>query len=104
VILSAFLIGLTLGLVGLFVAIVRGVALWRQGKRSGGAITDELERFEERAARTEELLADAERASRDLQAALVRLRVSRARLQVLLDSLDQAQRGTRWLRVFLPSR
>jgi hypothetical protein len=99
VILTAFLIGLTLGLVGVFVAVIRGVALWRQGKRSGGAITGELERFEERSARTERLLADVERAS---QAAVERLRISRARLQVLIDSLETAQRRTRWLRVFLP--
>jgi hypothetical protein len=104
VVLTAFLIGLVLGLVGLFVVIVRGVALWRQGKRTGGAITSELELFEERAAHTEELLAEAERASHDLQAAAERLRVSRARLQVLLASLDTAKRRTRWLRVFLPAR
>ena len=103
-ILSAFLIGLALTLVGLFVVAVRGVALWKQGKRTGGAITSELERFEERSARTEQLLAEAERASQELQTALERLRISRARLQVLLDSLETAQRRTRWLRVFLPSR
>ena len=31
-ILTAFLVGLTLTLVGLFVAAIRGFALWRQGK------------------------------------------------------------------------
>ena len=103
-VLTAFLTGLVLGLVGLFVVIVRGIALWRQGKRTGGAITSELDLFEERSARTEELLAEAERASGDLQAAAERLRVSRARLQVLLASLDAAKRRTRWLRVFLPAR
>jgi hypothetical protein len=104
VILFAFLVGLTLALAGVLVATVRGVALWKHGKRSGGAITSELELFEERSARTEQLLADAERASGDLQAALERFRVSRARLQVLLDSIETAQRRTRWLRVFLPTR
>jgi hypothetical protein len=104
VVLTAFLIGLVLGLVGLFVVVVRGIALWRQGKRTGSAITSELDLFEERSARTEQLLAEAERASRDLQAAAERLRVSRARLQVLLASLDTAKRRTRWLRVFLPAR
>lgn len=101
-ILTAFLVGLTLSLVGLFVVVVRGVALFRQGKRTGRAITGELARFEERSARSEELLADADRASQDLQAAIERLRISRARLQVLLASLETAQRRTRWLRVFLP--
>jgi len=104
VVLTAFLIGLVLGLAGVFVGVIRGIALWRQGKRTGGAITKELDRFEERAARTEQLLAEAERASHELQAAAERLRVSRARLQVLLASLDTAKRRTRWLRVFLPAR
>jgi len=104
VVLTAFLVGLVLGLAGIFVVLVRGIALWRQGKRTGGAITKELDLFEERAARTEQLLAEAELASRDVQAAAERLRVSRARLQVLLASLDTAKRRTRWLRVFLPLR
>jgi hypothetical protein len=104
VVLSAFLFGLTLSLVGIFVAAVRGLALWRDGKRTGGAFTSELALFEERAARAEQLLAEADRANQDLQAATERLRISRARLDVLLGSLDEAQRKTRWLRAFLPVR
>jgi hypothetical protein len=104
VVLTAFLIGLVLGVVGLFVVVIHGVALWKQGKRTGKAITSELALFDERSARTEQLFADAERAQADLQAATERLRVSRAQLQVLLDSLDGARRSTRWLRVFLPTR
>jgi hypothetical protein len=104
VILTAFLVGLFLAILGIVVVAVRGVALWKDGKRSGGAITSELARFEERAARTEQLLAEAERSSEDLHAATERLRVSRAQLQVLLGSLEAAQRRTRWLRVFLPTR
>ena len=103
-VLSAFLIGLVLGVVGLFVVVIRGVALWKQGKRSGKAITSELALFEERSARTEQLLVEAERAQADLHAATERLRVSRAQLQVLLGSLEDARRSTRWLRVFLPMR
>jgi uncharacterized protein HemX len=104
VVLTAFLIGLVLGLAGLFVVVIRGVAVWKQGKRTGKAITSELALFEERSALTEQLLADAERAQADLQAATERLRVSRAQLQVLLGSLEGARRNTRWLRVFLPTR
>jgi hypothetical protein len=104
VVLSSFLVGLVLGLAGTFVVAVRGVALWKQGKRSGKAITSELALFEERSARTEQLLVDAERAQAELQVATERLRVSRAQLQVLLGSIEEAQRRTRWLRVFLPSR
>ena len=103
-ILSAFLVGLALSLVGIVFGSVRGVSLWRQGKRTGRAMTNELALFEERSARTEQLLADADRANQDLQAATERLRVSRAQLQVLLGSLEGAQRRTRWLRVFLPTR
>ena len=103
-VLTAFLVGLALAIVGILFVVVRAIQLWRHGKRSGGAITSELASFEERAARTEQLLADADRANQDLQAATERLRVSRAQLQVLLDSLEGAQRRTRWLRVFLPTR
>ncbi len=103
-ILTAFLVGLALSLVGIVFVSLRGVSLWRQGKRTGRAMTSELALFEERTARTEQLLTDADRANQDLQAATARLRVSRAQLQVLLGSLEAAQRRTRWLRVFLPTR
>ncbi len=103
-ILTAFLIGLALFLVGFFVVGVRGFALWRQGKRTGKLFTTELELFDERAARTERLLADADRANQDLQAATERLRVSRAELAVLRGSIATAQRRARWLRAFLPVR
>ena len=52
--------------------------------------------------RTEELLARAESSSRDLEAALARLRVSQARLQVLRSALESSQDKVRWLRAFLP--
>jgi hypothetical protein len=104
VILTAFLVGLALSLVGLCIVVVRAVALWRQGKRTGRAFGDELALFDERSARTERLLAEADRANRDLQAATARLRTSRAQLDVLLGSLETAQRRTRWLRAFLPAR
>lgn len=104
VVLTAFLAGLVLWLVGLFVVIVRVVQLYRQGKRTSRAFGDELALFEERAARTERLLAEADRASGDLQAAAERLRASRARLDVLLGAIDTARERTRWLSVFLPTR
>ena len=103
-ILYAFLGGLAVALVAIAFVSVRGVGLWRQAKRTGGLISTELASFEERAARTEHLLAEAERSSQDLDAAVARLRVSRARLDVLLSSLEAAQRRTRWLRVLVPLR
>jgi hypothetical protein len=104
VVLSAFLIGLAVALVAIVFAGVRGVGLWRQAKRTSGLISTEIASFEERAARAESLLAEAERSSQDLDAAVARLRVSRARLDVLLGSLETAQRRTRWLRVLVPLR
>ena len=75
------------------------------GRRRAAAerFTSELASFDERAARTERLLAEFERASNDLQAAQERLRISRARLQVLTDSLEAAQRKTAWLPGFPPA-
>ncbi len=101
-VLPAFLVGLVAVLAAAIFAVVRAVGLWRQAKRTGGALTQELSSFEDRAATTERNLAAWEQASADLEAAVERLRVSRARLQVLLDALDRAQGRTRWLRVFLP--
>lgn len=101
-VLTAFLAGLALTLVGGAFAVVRAFGLWRQAKRTGGVFARELGSFEERSATTERHLAQWERASGDLQVALERLRASRARLQVLQSSLAQAQARIRWLRIFLP--
>jgi hypothetical protein len=101
-VLLAFLAGLTLVIVATAVCVVRGVRLWRQVKRTGRTLGAELSTFEARTARTETLLAQAERRSGELEAALERLRVSRARLQVLRDGFESAQARTRWLRAFLP--
>jgi len=104
VVLYAFLIGFAVALVAIVFVSVQGFGLWRQAKRTGGMFTAELSSFEERASRTERLLGEAERSSQDLDAAVARLRISRARLDVLVGSLETAQRRTRWLRVLLPLR
>ncbi len=101
-VLPAFLVGLAAVVAAMIFAVVRAVALWRQAKRTGGALARELSSFEERAAQAERNLAEWDRASADLEAVVERLRVSRARLQVLLDALERAQGRTRWLRVFIP--
>ena len=103
VILLTFLIGLAVVVGGTVVVVVRGLQLWRQAKSTGGRLTSELAKFEERTARTELLLAESEASSRELQEALKRLRVSQARLAVLRDALDRATARTRWLRAFLPA-
>jgi hypothetical protein len=102
VVLAAFLAGLALALIGIAFAVARAIGLWRQAKRTGGVFVRELGSFEERSAHAERHFAEWERASADLQVAVERLRASRARLQVLQDSIAQAQARIRWLRVFLP--
>jgi hypothetical protein len=104
VILYSFLASLALVVAATTYVAVQGVTLWRQAKRAGGAFDAELSLFDERAARTERLLEEADRSTQALAAAQERLRISRARLQVLLGSLEDARRRTRWLRMFLPPR
>jgi septal ring factor EnvC (AmiA/AmiB activator) len=104
VILLSFLLGLAAVVAATVFCVVRGRQLWKQAKRTGGALSSEVAKFEERSARTERLLEEAERANEELQASLERLRVSRARLQVHLDALERARQRTRWLRAFLPVR
>jgi exonuclease VII small subunit len=101
-VLVAFLSGLAVVVVATVVCVVRGVRLWRQLKRTSRTIGAELNTFEARTARTETLLAQVERKSGELEAALERLRISRARLQVLRDALESAQGRLRWLRALLP--
>lgn len=84
--------------------VARGVELYRQAKRTGRTFSAEFAIFEERSARTERLLAEADGSAQALQAAQERLRISLARLQILLGSIERAKSRTYWLRVFLPPR
>jgi hypothetical protein len=104
VVLVAFLVGLVAVIAATVFCVIRGRRLWRQAKRTGGVLSTEVAFFEERSARTDQLLAEADRANTDLQEALERLRVSRARLEVLTSSLERAKKRTRWLTAFLPAR
>ena len=101
-VLWALLASLVVALAALAWCVSRAVSLWRQAKRTGGNFAAELAKFDERSARTERLLADAERGSKELESALARLRASRARLDVLRRSLSQSAARTRWLRALLP--
>lgn len=102
-ILPAALAALLVIVVGSVVVAVRGIRLWRQARQTGRVLAAELARFGERSARTERLLAQNEASARELQEALERLRVSRARLAVLTEALERATARTRWLRAFLPA-
>ena len=101
-VLLSFLAGLAFVIVATALCVVRGLRLWRQLKRTSRAIGAELNTFEAGTVRTEMLLAQVERKSGDLETALERLRMSRARLQVLRDALESAQGRLRWLRALLP--
>ena len=101
-VLRAFLASLVVVAAAAGYGVVHGIELWRQTKRTGRTMSAELALFEERSARTERLFAEAERSNVALQEALAQLRVSRARFQVLVGSLEAARRRTWWLRAFLP--
>jgi 3-methyladenine DNA glycosylase/8-oxoguanine DNA glycosylase len=103
VVLASFLIGLAVVIGATVFCVVRGFRFWGQAKTTGAILGEEVARFEERSARTERVLAEAETASKDLEAALERLRRSRAELQILLDAVERAKARTRWLRAFLPA-
>ncbi len=100
--LITFLAGLLVVVVTGTFCVVRGLSAWRQLKRTGKTMGAELDALEARTARTETLLAQAERRGAELEAALERLRLSRARVQVLRGAIESAQARTRWLRAFLP--
>jgi uncharacterized protein YhaN len=102
VILATFLVGLAAVIAATVFCVIRGRRLWRDAKSAGRVFSVEVAKFEERSARTERLLAEAEHAGEELRAAQERLRISRARLQVQLDALERARKRTRWLRAFLP--
>jgi hypothetical protein len=104
VVLLSFLFALVAFFGGLGYVIACGVSLWRHAKRTGRTLSAELTKFDERAARTERVLAEAERSSLALAESQERLRVSRARLRVLTDEIERARRRTRWITAFLPTR
>ena len=101
-VLLVFLVSLGIVLVAAIVCAVRGVRFWRQFKRTSRTFSTEVALFDERSARTERLLADSGRTSEELEAALARLRASRAHMQVLLDSVARAKKRIGWLRAFFP--
>lgn len=102
-VLLAFLAGLAVVMLATIFCVVRGIRFWRRLKRTRRAFSAEMALFDERSARTEKLLADSGGASEELQAALARLRASRARMQVLLDSVARAKKRIGWLRAFFPA-
>jgi hypothetical protein len=97
--LAFYLVGLVAGLV---YAVLRGLALWRQIKRTGGTFGEETARI---AQATEQIQAHLDRASASserLGVVAERLAVSRAKLDVQLQAIREARHAMRRLLWFLP--
>jgi hypothetical protein len=86
--LAVLLVGVVVGLV---VAIVRGLRLWRQAKRTGRAFTAELDHIARVSGEIEQQLARAQESSTRLTAALERLNASRQRLDIQLAAVREAR-------------
>jgi hypothetical protein len=82
----------------------RGIALYRDAKRVGNVVGNELMSIERRTAEIETHLAAAETSSAALRAATARLARSRARLNVLLDAVSEVRETTRRATDLLPRK
>ena len=87
---------------GLVYAVVRGITLWRQVKRTGGKLSAETARIAEASAEIQEHLDRASASGTRLGEAAERLAVSRARLDVQLQALREARQALRRTFWFLP--
>ena len=102
----AFWIALAVLLVGVIggiaYVVIRGIALWRRVKRTGGAFGDEAGRISEGSAQIQGHLDRASASSGKLAEASQRLAVSRARLDVQLEAVREARHTVRRVLWFLP--
>lgn len=87
---------------GIAYAAIRGWQLYRTAKRSGAAITAELDRISRATLEIERQMAKAEAAAARLHAATGRLATSRAQLDVQLVAVRQALAGARRVFWFVP--
>ena len=87
---------------GLAYAVWRGIALWRQLKRTGQRFTAEASRISEVAAGIQAHLDRASASSDRLNEASRRLAISRAALDVQLQALREARHTLRRLFWFVP--
>jgi len=94
---------LALGVVaGLAFAIVRGLRLWRQFKRTSGSIGREADRISAATASISDQLERASASSDDLKVASERLARSRAALDVQLAAVREARLAVKRAFWFLP--
>ena len=87
---------------GIAYAVVRGLALWRQMKRTGGTFEAETARIADATAEIQGHLDRASASGALLGDAAARLAVSRAKLDVQLQALREARQTMRRLLWFLP--
>jgi len=87
---------------GIAYAALRGLAMWRQIKRTNRAIGAEAARIEEASAEIQEHLDRATASSALLGEAAGRLAVSRAKLDVQLQAVREARQTVRRVLWFLP--
>jgi len=97
------LVVLGLGVVaGLVFAIVRGLRLWRQVKRTSGSLSDEADRLAIATASISDQLDRASASADELKAASERLARSRAALDVQLAAVREARQAVKRAFWFLP--
>ena len=87
---------------GLAYAVWRGIALWRQLKRTGRGFTAEASRISEVAAGIQAHLDRASASNDRLTEASRRLAISRAALDVQLQALREARHTLRRVLWFVP--
>jgi hypothetical protein len=101
-------LALALSLVAVAVALTmttrRGIALYRDFKRLGTVMSDELASIERRAGDIEGHLAAATASGEALAVAAARLADSRARLNVLLAAIADARTTVSRVTAFLPRK
>ena len=87
---------------GITYAVLRGLAMWRQIKRTGSTISAETARIADASAQIQEHLDRASASGAVLGEASARLVTSRARLDVQLQALQEARRTVRRVLWFIP--
>jgi biopolymer transport protein ExbB/TolQ len=97
--LAVLLVGVVGGLV---YAVLRGISLWRQFKRTSRSFEGEVARIETASTEIQTHLDRASASNAKLGAAAERLAVSRARLEIQLQAIREARHTMRRVLWFLP--
>jgi len=97
--LAVLLVGV---LGGIVFAVLRGLALWRQFKRTGRTFSTEAARIADVSAEIQVHLDRANASGTRLEDEVTRLAASRARLELQLQALREARHTMRRLLWFLP--